>query len=312
MKPEERESKPAAVPKDATQAGEVRARWAWVEPAVWTDRMLTALESGVKGGKWFSLMDKVYAPRALEAAFARVKANKGAAGVDHQTVATFGRKAEENLERPSLELRSGKYVPLPARLVWIPKPGSAEKRPLGIPTARDGAAQTALCAALEPIFERDFAEHSYGFRPGRGRKDAPRRVDGLRRRGYTWVVDADLKSYFDTIPREPLMERVKVKVADGKALALLEAYLGQRVMDGMESWTPDGGAPQGAIISPLLSNVYLDPLGADVGRGEARFARRDEIEESHFLEKSKVVANAFFGLLGGGLGHVAADSPCVR
>ena len=124
MKAEEREPKPAAVPKQATQAGDIRARWAWVEPLIWTDRMLTALESGVKGGKWFSLMDKVYAPRALEAAFARVKANKGAAGVDHQTVAMFGRKAEENLERLSVELRSGKYEPLPVRRVWIPKPGT--------------------------------------------------------------------------------------------------------------------------------------------------------------------------------------------
>jgi len=125
---------------------------------------------------------------------------------------------------------------------------------------RDRVAETALCAALEPIFERDFAEHSYGFRPGRGCKDALRRVDGLLKKGFTWVVDADLKSYFDTIPHEPLMERVKVKVADGRVLALLEAYLGQRVMDGMESWAPDGGTPQGAIISPLLSNIYLDPL----------------------------------------------------
>jgi RNA-directed DNA polymerase len=131
---------------------------------------------------------------------------------------------------------------------------------LGIPTVRDRVLQTALRFALEPIFEREFAAHSYGFRPNRGCKDALRRVDGLLKEGYTWVVDADFKKYFDTIPRGPLLERVRGKVADGRVLELVEAYLHQQVMDGMERWTPDGGTPQGAIVSPLLANIYLDPL----------------------------------------------------
>jgi RNA-directed DNA polymerase len=222
--------------------------------------MLTALEKGVKGGKWFSLIDKVYAQQNLGAAFRKVKANQGAAGVDHQTIEMFERHLEENLERLSRSLRDGSYRPAAVRREWIPKPGSKEKRPLGIPTVRDRVVQAALLAVLEPIFERDFAEQSYGFRPNRGCKDALRRVDELLTAGYTSVVDADLKSYFDTIPKEPLLERVEEKVSDGRVLDLLKAFLNQDVMDTMKRWTPEGGTPQGAVISPLLSNIYLDAL----------------------------------------------------
>jgi RNA-directed DNA polymerase len=222
--------------------------------------MLTALERGVKGGQWFSLIDKVYAPRNLRAAFAHVKANRGSAGVDHVTIAQVEAHLDEELDRLCGSLRDETYRPQAIRRAWIPKLGSHEKRPLGIPTVRDRVVQTALRNVLEPLFERDFAEPSYGFRPGRGAKDALRRVDGLLRAGHTWVVDADLQSYFDSIPRDRLLERVRAKVSDGRILALVEAYLRQGVMDGMESWTPTAGTPQGAVISPLLSNLYLDPL----------------------------------------------------
>jgi RNA-directed DNA polymerase len=188
------EEKPAAVPAMATQAGEVCARWAWAEPAVWTERMLTALEQGVKGGKWFSLIDKVYRPTNLRNAFARVKANKGAAGADHQTIEMFEQHLEANLERLTSSLKDGSYRPQALRREWIPKPGSKEKRPLGIPTVGDRVVQTAMRAVLEPIFERIFAAHSYGFRPRRGCKDALRRVNYLLKQGYNWVVDADLKA----------------------------------------------------------------------------------------------------------------------
>src|SRR5207249_11732940 len=120
--------------------------------------------------------------------------------------------------------------------------------------------QTAVRHVLEPIFERDFAEHSYGFRPGRGCREALRRVDHLLKAGYHWVVDADLKSYFDTITQEPLLERVAEKIADGRVLDLVRAFLRQGIMEGMKTWTPTGGTPQGAVISPLLSNLYLNPL----------------------------------------------------
>jgi RNA-directed DNA polymerase len=113
---------------------------------------------------------------------------------------------------------------------------------------------------LEPIFEHDFAEHSYGFRPGRGCKDALRRVDQLLKEGYTYIVDADLKSYFDTIPHDRLMTLVGQKVSDGRVLSLIEMFLKQGILDGLQEWTPEEGSPQGAVISPLLSNIYLNPL----------------------------------------------------
>ena len=127
------------------------------------------------------------------------------------------------------------------RRVWIPKPGSTEKRPLGIPTVRDRVVQTALRHVLEPIFERDFAEHSYGFRPGRGCKDALRRVDRAAEGRIHWVVDADLKSYFDTIPHDRLMERVREKVSDGRVLELLEGLSETRRSWRREEWTRKEG-----------------------------------------------------------------------
>jgi RNA-directed DNA polymerase len=226
--------------------------------------MLTALEVGVKGGIWFSLIDKVYKLRSLSAAFAKVKANQGAAGVDHQTIEMFEADLDTNLSKVSQRLGDGSYRPQAVRRKWIAKPGSSEKRPLGIPTVRDRVVQTALRNVLEPIFERDFAEHSYGFRPGRGCKDALRRVDHLLKAGYTWVVDADLQSYFDTIPQPKLLEQVAKKVADSRVLELVEAMLRQGVMEGLAHWTPTAGTPQGAVISPLLSNIYLDPLDHEV------------------------------------------------
>lgn len=243
--------------------------------AVWTERMLTALEQGVKGGKWFSLMDKVYSRRNLAAAFDHVRAKRGAAGVDHVTVATFQARLDDNLDRLHDCLRDGTFRAQEILRVWIPKPGRREKRPLGIPTVRDRVVQTALRSVLEPIFERDFAEHSYGFRPGRGTKDALRRVDRLVKAGYTHAVDADLKSYFDSIPHDRLLERVRAKVSDGRVLALIEAFLEAGVLDGMAEWSPERGTPQGAVISPLLSNIYLDPLDhlmAERGFAMVRYA----------------------------------------
>jgi RNA-directed DNA polymerase len=251
----------------------MQARWAWVEAEVWTERMLTALEQGVLGGKWYSLMDKVCALATLRKAFARVQANAGAAGVDHVTVAEFEHHLEANLEKLARGLREGSCRPQAIRRHWIFKMGSKEKRPLGIPTVRDRVVQTALRAVLEPIFERDFAAQSYGFRPHRGCKDALRRVDTLLQAGYNWVVDADLKSYFDTIPHSALIGRVKEKVADGRVLELLQAFLTQKVMATAEGWTPEEGTPPGAVVSPLLSNIYLDPLDQQMARQDYEMIR---------------------------------------
>jgi len=250
----------SAVPEGAKRDAERRARWAWTEPAVWTARMLTALEEGVKGGKWFSLIDKVLSLQNLKAAFVEVRRNGGGAGVDHVTIEKFEAHLEENLRRLHEELRAETYQPQAIRRVLIPKPGSPEKRPLGIPTVRDRVVQAALRHVLEPIFEREFAAHSYGFRPNRGCKDALRRVDQLLKAGYRFVVDADLKGYFDSIPHEPLLAKVAERVSDGRVLTLVESFLHQAVMETARSWTPEAGTPQGAVISPLLSNIYLNPL----------------------------------------------------
>jgi RNA-directed DNA polymerase len=222
--------------------------------------MVTALLNGVKGGVWFSLIDKVYALRTLRAAWRDVRANHGAAGVDHVTIEQFEADLDTHLARLSEQLRQGSYRPQPIRRVYIDKPGSRDRRPLGIPTVRDRVVQAALRTALEPIFEREFAAHSYGFRPNRGCKDALARVQTLLDAGYTWVVDADLRRYFDTIPHAPLLDRVSAKVADSRVLALVDAFLTQAVLETAASWTPDEGTPQGAVLSPLLANIYLDPL----------------------------------------------------
>ena len=260
MKNSSTDPDPAKVPEQANRAGEVRSRWDWTEPSVWTDRMLTALENGVKGGSWFSLIDKVYAAANLDAAFTKVAANGGTAGVDHVTVEAFERRREANLTTLQRQLQDGSYRPQPVRRTWIPKPGSRERRPLGIPTVRDRTAQAAIRHVIEPIFERDFAPRSYGFRPGRGCKDALRRVDELLKQGYTWVVDADLKSYFDTIPHDRLLDLLGAKISDGRVLKLIEDCLKAGILDELKHWSPETGAPQGAVLSPLLSNVYLDAL----------------------------------------------------
>ncbi len=255
------EQTPSAVPRvgGAKQGGDVRSRWAWAEPTVWTERMLTALERGVKGDVWFSLMDKVYRPGHLAAAFAHVKAKRGGPGVDRVTVAGFERRLDAELTRLEEQLRAGTYTPQPVRRTWIPK-GGGKMRPLGIPTVRDRVVQTALRNVLEPIFEREFAEQSYGFRPARGAKDALRRVEALLKAGYRHVVDADIQGYFDSIPKDAMLARVRDRVSDGRVLGLVEQYLNQPVMEAMATWTPETGTPQGAVISPLLANIYLNPL----------------------------------------------------
>ncbi len=270
MQSKSREVNPPPVGASPTQGGKAtRPRRPYAEPAVWTERMLAALYSGVKGGKWYSLFDKVHAPKNLAAAWARVQSNRGAAGVDRQSVEQFGRDADKHLAHLAEELRTGRYCPQEVRRQWIPKPGTTKLRPLGIPTVRDRIVQTALRNVLEPIWEeRTFVEQSYGFRPGRGCKDALRRVQALLDAGYTWVVDADLESYFDTIDPTLLMAEVEREVADGAVLKLLEAFLAQGVVEEGRAWTPEKGTPQGAVISPLLANIFLHPVDeALVGAG---------------------------------------------
>ena len=270
---ETRRECPTGLDKTETARRQPQAEWPPAERAVWTDRMLEALVMGVKGGKWFSLMDKVYSRRNLEAAWAQVRKKRGAAGVDHMSIEKYDAHAKKYLERLGDELSSGSYQPRPVKRVMIPKPGSTERRPLGIPTVRDRIAQAAVRNVIEPIFEHRFHEHSYGFRPGRSCKQALRRVNALLQQGYVWVVDADIKSYFDTIDHEILMAEVEKEVADGRVLTLLRAFLGQDVMDDVARWTPTGGTPQGAVISPLLANIHLHPVDLALAQEGIEFVR---------------------------------------
>lgn len=258
IKPEEQ---PSSVPLTDKQEGETQGRWAWVEPEVWTERMRRALETGVKGNQWFSLIDKVYRLETLALGWEKVQSNAGGSGVDEMTIERFAKDCPRGLLALQEQLRQGAYQPQPVKRVWIPKLGSSEKRPLGIPAVRDRIVQAALRLVIEPIFEREFAEHSYGFRPAKGCKDALREVQRSLEQGNTWVVDADLKSYFDTIPHDRLISRVAERIADRKVLELINQFLKQAVMDGLSRYEAgEHGTPQGAVVSPLLANIYLNPL----------------------------------------------------
>jgi RNA-directed DNA polymerase len=260
----------------AKQGREVPQRWAWTEASVWTERMLATLERGIKGGQWFSLIDKVWKRENLQSATAQVLRNQGGAGVDGLTCERYRRKAPERLERLQEQIRNGRYTPPPVKRVWISKLGSKELRPLGIPTVEDRVVQTAVRNVIEPIFEHIFAEHSYGFRPGRGAKDALRRVDHLLKAGKVWVVDADLKGYFDSIPQDQLLTLVAEHISDGALLDLLGKMLRQGVMETGQGWQPtETGTPQGAVVSPLLANIYLNPLDhlmVQAGKEMVRYA----------------------------------------
>jgi RNA-directed DNA polymerase len=236
--------------------------------------MLAALERGVKGNQWFALIDKVYADATLSRAWERVKSNAGGSGVDNMTIERFAKTCPRGLFDLKEQLKQSRYQPSPIKRVWIPKPCTNEKRPLGIPTVRDRIVQTALRMVIEPIFEHTFAQHSYGFRPGRGCKDALRQVESQLNSGRPWVVDADIKGYFDAIPKDRLMGLVSEKITDGRVLSLIRSYLDQGVMDGSEEHEPtEQGTPQGAVISPLLANIYLNPLDHEMETSGAHMVR---------------------------------------
>lgn len=254
---------------EADKTNEERARWArrlqweWAEASIWTDAMLIALVNGVKGNKWFSLIDKAYRPFTLELAWQHVRVNKGAAGVDKITTSRFEKQKIEYLKEIEQELKNGTYTPKAVKRIYIPK-GQGKMRPLGIPSVKDRVAQQAIKMVIEPIFEKEFLDMSYGFRPRRGAKMALDEVTRLIKEGYTWVVDADLQAYFDTIPHDKLMSKIKRHISDGSMIKLIELWLKQEIMEECKTWVPTIGSPQGAVLSPLLSNVYLHDLDVAV------------------------------------------------
>ena len=233
---------------------------AWANRTVWTERMPNALSVGVRGGKWHALIDKVYSELNLFTSARKVLGKKGAAGVDRQSTADFGEHTISEIKRLREQLQQRTYRPQAVRRVQIPKPGSNQKRPLGIPTVRDRVVQTALVNVIEPIFDHEFHERSFGFRHGRSCHDALRVVEELLETGHVFVVDADLQSYFDTIPKDRLMNLVRSKISDRGILELIELFLNQSILEELRQWTPEAGVPQGAVLSPLLSNLYLNEL----------------------------------------------------
>jgi len=264
------------VPFGATQTADPLGIDQWASPMVWTESMLkTLLENKVRGGKWHTLYDKVYSERNLTVAAWKVIDKQGAAGIDRQTVDQLDAELLAEITTLQQELKTESYQPKPVRRVEIPKPGTRETRPLGIPTVRDRVVQTALLHVLEPIFDHTFHPRSFGFRHGRGCHDALRCVEQLLEGGNVFVVDADLKGYFDTIPKDRLLQLVKQKVSDHAVLRLIKLYLNQEVMSELSRWTPETGVPQGAVLSPMLSNLYLNPFDhhlAEQGYEMVRYA----------------------------------------
>lgn len=247
----------------------------WAHPSVWTDRMLNTLELGVRGGKWHTLIDKVFSKPNLYASARKVLKKKGSAGVDRQTVEDFAEDERQEINRLAEQLREDRYRPSAVRRTWIPKPGGSEKRPLGIPTVRDRVVQTALVHVIEPILDATFHDRSFGFRRGRSCHDALRVVEEKLDAGYVYVVDADLKGYFDTIPKDRLLDLVRSKISDRRMLGLIEKFLDQSILEELKEWTPEAGVPQGAVLSPVLSNLYLnglDQLMAESGYEMVRYA----------------------------------------
>jgi len=206
-------------------------------------------------------MDKVWKMENLQRAVAKVARNKSPHQPDGQRCRRYAEQKDWRLPVLQDQLRTGEYQPQPVRRVWIPKLGSKELRPLGIPPVENRVVEMAVRQVIEPIFEQIFAEQSYGFRPGRGAKDALRRVQQLLDKGRTWIVDADVKGYFDNIPQDQLLAAVAEHISDGAVLELIRRFLKQGVMESGKGWQPtETGTPQGAVISPLLANIYLNAL----------------------------------------------------
>lgn len=213
--------------------------------------------TGVRKVKAHSLIDKVYYKLNLMNAWEMVKVNNGASGVDRESIKQFEERLEENIEKIHQEIKGDTYEPQPVRRVWIPK-ADGRQRPLGIPTVKDRVVQQALRIRLEPIFDTDFVESSYGFRKGKSAHQALGDVMFSIGKGKKWVVEVDIQGYFDTIDHEKLINLVAEKVADGRVLELVRKMLKAGVMDEFGYRKVTTGTPQGGVISPLLANIFLD------------------------------------------------------
>ena len=207
----------------------------------------------------------------MERAWELVRANRGAAGIDRQTIADVERYGVSRLlDELAADLKEGRWRPLPARRVFIPKPGREELRPLSIPAVRDRVVQAAAKIVLEPIFEADMLECSFGFRPRRSAHDALQVLVDEAWRGRRWVAESDVANFFEAIPHSQLMSAIEERIVDRHVLKLLRAMLRAGVMEDRAVKRSDAGTPQGGVISPCLSNVYLHRLDrqwAERGQG---------------------------------------------
>lgn len=211
----------------------------------------------MKKKRYYSLIDKVYnLPNLLESWY-EVKENKGASGVDSQSLEEFEKQLNQNLKELQRLLKEKRYHPRCVKQVLIPKPNSKEPRPLGIPTVRDRVVQQAIKRVIEPIFEAKFKDVSYGYRPKRSTHQAIQRCKEHISSGHRWVVDADIQSFFDTVNHKLLMKALKEEIADGTLLSLIEKFLKSGVMKDGRIDPTNEGVPQGGVISPLLANIYL-------------------------------------------------------
>jgi len=224
--------------------------------------------------KVHSLVDKVYKRKNLELAWKRVKRNKGAGGIDGQTLEEFEEQLDEHLDRLHEELKNDDYRPLPVRQKLIPKAGQPGKfRPLGIPAIYDRVCQQALQNRLEPIFEKVFDDASFGYRPGRSTKDALRKIWKEIEEGYEWIVDADLSNFFGTVDHEKLLTLVAKRVSDGRVLRLIRSMLKAGCMAEGKRLPTEQGTPQGGVISPILSNALLTPFDREMRHRGYRLTR---------------------------------------
>jgi RNA-directed DNA polymerase len=270
---------------------------------VWTPAMVEARgKLKAERRKWYLLHDKVPDPRNLNEAWEQVRENAGAPGLSGETIEEYGKTVVERLRKVAERLREQRYEAQPIRRKWIPKTdGSGQQRPLGIPEVEDRIVQAAIVRVIEPIFEGKFFDGSYGFRPERGALNALEQLEREITAGKPYLVDADIRNCFGSIPHEGLMEEVGKEVSDPKLLALIRQFVEADIVEEVKRWTPEEGTPQGAVLSPLLANIYLhefDQRMLAAGYGVIRYADdfvvtcRTREEAEHAREKAEEILKA--------------------